>query len=69
MNCEKCNKNIEKGYVEVIETTNLIYYVCMECALEIEDYLQDLFNKRGEQEKWKKQKSLQEKYKKRLLQH
>ena len=51
MNCEKCNKNIEKGYVEVIETTNLIYYVCMECALEIEDYLQDLFNKRGEQEK------------------
>jgi len=39
MKCENCNKEVEKGYMETIETVNYIFYICEECLLDIEEKL------------------------------
>ena len=45
MNCEYCNKDISKGYVETIETLNLKFFVCVDCMYILEDKLEKEFEK------------------------
>ena len=46
MNCEYCEREVEKGSIEIIETMNLKFFVCGECMLFIEDKFEEIINKR-----------------------
>ena len=42
MKCEYCNKEVEKGYMEDLETLNLRFYLCEDCMLIIEDKIEEM---------------------------
>lgn len=41
MKCEFCEKEVKKGYMENLETLNLIFYLCGDCMLKIEDMVEE----------------------------
>lgn len=45
MNCEYCNKAVEKGYMNLIETANYKFYICDDCMCIVEDKLMDIIKK------------------------
>ena len=49
MKCEYCNKEVEKGYMDCLETANYKFYICDDCMILIEDKLRDLIQT-GEKE-------------------
>jgi len=55
MKCEYCNKEVEKGYMDTIETANYRFYICDDCMIEIENKLKDIIEKQFKREKkWEK---------------
>lgn len=45
MKCEYCNKEVEKGYMDIIETANYKFYICDNCMIIIEDKLENIIRK------------------------
>ena len=51
MKCEYCNKEVEKGYMDTIETANYRFYICDDCMIEIENKLKDIINGKNKYKK------------------
>jgi len=50
MRCEYCNKEVSKGYMHNLETLNLIFYICDDCSIIIEDKIEEII-KQGKNKK------------------
>jgi len=43
--CLKCHEELKEPYIEEIETPNRKFIICSDCAIYIEDKLEQLFEK------------------------